>query len=167
MSLILKMQRVRGEVVLVLTVVLNHGQEVIEVREHDSPHTLAQEFCKAKGLDDSVIPSMSSFIEQQLKDSEEPAGTGLHIKLKPVAYTSPEQVSSNQPLKAHNSPNRSRTPPKSGKTQSLSSFGLEKSDRSSTPPPSHLTSSLSSTRYNRLYEEAKMRKVKAQRLADD
>jgi hypothetical protein len=165
------MQRARGEVVLVLTVVLKHGQEVVEVREHDCPNKLAHEFCKAKGLDDSVIPSMSSFIEQQLKDSEEPAGTGLQIKLKPVACASPKQA--NQALKAHNRPSRSRTPPKSGKTQSLSRVGslcLEKSDRSSTPPPSHLTSTLGSTnssRYNRLYEEAKMRKVKAQRLADD
>jgi hypothetical protein len=54
------------EVVLLLTVVLDQGQEVIQVKADDQPHQVAQDFCKAKGLDESMIDTMTQFIQQQL-----------------------------------------------------------------------------------------------------
>jgi hypothetical protein len=69
------------DVVLVLTVVLGHGQEVIEVRAHDRPHQVAVDFCKAKGLDPSTVPAMTQFIEEQLAEHEPPRASlqGDHL----------------------------------------------------------------------------------------
>jgi len=172
-----EMQEVKGDVVLVLTVVLDDGQEVIEVREQDSPDRLAEEFCKKHKLEASIVPSMSKFIEQQIKESEEPQDTGLLIKLKPaISNHAGErlykkavekrsllrqksegqlnlQISDEEfPFKPSINKNyRAHTPINSEKPRSLASSKL----------------SSNSSSYQRLYEEAKARKVKAQKIAED
>lgn len=79
-----EMLGVKGKVTLVLTVVLGDSQEVIEVREQDIPSALAEEFCKSRGLDAKIVPSMTRFIEQKILESQEPKDPGFEIKLKPA-----------------------------------------------------------------------------------
>lgn len=168
------MQEVKGDVALVLTVVLDQGQEVIQVREHDDPSALAEEFCRLHRLDASIVPTMTSFIEKHIADNEAPHKTPGEYKAFPCRLaearlhkktatrksvlrqrsegqlnTSVKEV--RQPFKCSiNSSSRAQTP-KGGKPRSLASSKC----------------STASNSYQRLYEEAKSRKVKAEQLAEE
>lgn len=77
-----------GAVALVLTVLLDDGQEVIEIREDDVPSALAENFCKVHKLNASIVPVMTRFIEKQFKENEEPQTSPLQIvRLHPAPPT--------------------------------------------------------------------------------
>lgn len=175
------MQEPKGEVVLILTVVLDDGQEVIEVREHDVPSALAEEFCKAQGLDASMVPSMTMFIEQQIKESEEPKGTGLQIKLKPATGNHAgerlykkaiERKAAEQALLSQMSENLI-DPPLDPKEYPFKPTinKLYKSQTQPNPSQDEVINSsppnVTKSSYRRLYEEAKVRKDKAMKVVEE
>lgn len=58
----------KGEVILIITVDIGKGRkENIQIREHDEPHTIAVEFCKAFKLKDKMIPILAFSIEEQIE----------------------------------------------------------------------------------------------------
>jgi hypothetical protein len=180
MSLMSTMLKERGKIALLLTVVLDEGQEVIEVRDNDHPGKLAEQFCKEKGLDDSTISSMALFIEQQLKENNEPQKPCLNKRqTKPVLVPrTRERLSRKEPdrkpLQRQRSVSQLSKPP--ARESASAKPQARRVHKTLTPPPAklkNLDSSLSTkassgtNSYQRLYEEAKRRKVKAQQNVED
>jgi hypothetical protein len=170
----MSMQSDKGDLVLILTVVLEHTQQVIEVRERDHPTTLAEEFCRAHGLEASVVPSMTRYIEQQLKANEETKATGLHIKLKSaLGQHAGERLYKKavEKLVKHKSVSQLTQLPKDEDCTFKPS--INKDYRPHSPKKtgrSQLTSSpklSSSSSYQRLYEEAKDRRLRVKKALEE
>jgi hypothetical protein len=173
-----KMHNERGKIALLLTVVLDAGQEVVEVRENDQPDKLAEQFCKEKGLDVSTISSMARFIEQQLKENNEPQKPNLpRRQIKPVLITrSRDRLGTKAPDR--NDMQRQKSVGQLNKPPARHSAKPQARRVHKTPPPpptkpKNLNSSLSTkassgtNSYQRLYEEAKQRKMKAQQNVEE
>lgn len=163
-----EMKQDPNDVVLVLTVVLDHGQEVIEVRAKDRPSLVALRFCKAHQLDPTTVPTMTRFIQEQLEENQlsphtasasvdKGKGTDVHdanateeaLKIgspkKPSNVNSSRSLVDRKPTPSSNRQAKSRTPiskPVSHANSTRPTYAIQQphtSDNGRTPSSNHGT----------------------------